>query len=91
MAFTGERLADLRARIATLLTENVLAEDPAPQAREVMAWVEIVMYGLGPGESRIGWSGPDEAVSHVPLLDAAIRELTDTWTEWSTTIRRRKT
>lgn len=78
LAFSRERLRGLRARIATLLTEDVPPADPAPQAREVRAWMEIVIYGPGPGESRIGWSGPDEAASHLPLLDAAIRELTKT-------------
>lgn len=79
MAFTAERLAGLRARIAALTTEGVLPDDPArPQAREVMGWLEIVVYDLAPEESRIGWSGPDDAASHIPFLDAAIRELTNT-------------
>lgn len=78
-AFTGERLAELRARIATIMSEPAAPDDPSrPPARQVMAWVEVVIYDLGARESRIGWSGPDDAASQIPLLDAAIRELTDT-------------
>ncbi len=78
MAFTGQRLSGLRSRIAALMPGSGEAEDvsPPPPAPEVVAWVDIALYGLEPGNSQIGWSGPEGAAAHVPFLDAAIRELT---------------
>lgn len=79
MTFTGQRLTELRAKIVTLVSDAQAPGAPAlSHPQREMAWVEIVIYDLAPGESRIGWSGPDDAASHIPFLDAAIRELTDT-------------
>lgn len=77
LSFTVERLAEVRAMIARNLSgERAAHQAPEPQAREVSDWVEIVLYDLAPGQSRIGWRGTSET-SHVAMFNAAIRELTN--------------
>lgn len=79
LTFTGARLTDIRARIAAILAGELGAQEPPPSAGDVSDWVEILLYGPAEGQSRIGWSGTSATfeTSCIPMLDAAIRELTN--------------
>lgn len=75
LTFTGERLTRLRAEIAALISGEAPSQAPQTSGAELTDWIEIVLGGLAPGESRIGWSSTADG-SHLPMFDAAIRELT---------------
>lgn len=81
LTFTGARLTDIRARIAALVAdESSRAQAPPPSdGNDVADWVEILLYGPAEGQSRIGCSGASATyeTSCIPMLDAAIRELTN--------------